>query len=100
MDVPLDVTGVLAVASIPLIRVANPKILRADKLTAWRCPMIGIGGGGNGHMFRASNERNARAFVAEQESLTSTGSRLPKSVAGRVILFVLLAAAVAALVLL
>lgn len=56
--------------------------------------------GGNGHIFRASNERNARAFVAEREIFASKGlSRLPKSLAGRIILFVLLAAAVLTLVL-
>ncbi|PSL03129.1 hypothetical protein CLV30_10841 [Haloactinopolyspora alba] len=55
--------------------------------------------GGNGHMFRTKDERNARAFMAERETFPSKrSSRLPKSWAGRVVVFVLLAAAVVALV--
>ncbi|SNR61592.1 hypothetical protein SAMN06265360_11230 [Haloechinothrix alba] len=57
---------------------------------------------GNGHIFRTSNERNARTFLAEREMFGPKASqRLPGSPAGRVafVVLVLLAAVVLVLAL-
>lgn len=51
-------------------------------------------GGGNGHQFRASNDRNAAAFLQEQETGAQHARRLPQSRTGKI----LLALAVIALV--
>lgn len=63
-----------------------------------RCQMIG-GGAPNGHAFRASNDRNARAFIAEKKQFKRAPERLPKTRFGRIALLVVMAAVVLVVVL-